>query len=213
MMDPSVSGVSLVSSVEPAFFALIAYFLGCISFGYYVVRLSTGGDIRSLGSGNAGARNAGRVLGRGAFLLTLVGDGGKGILAVALTAAMQADPLSHALSLGAVVAGHIWPVQLRFRGGKGFATAIGGIMAFNYQLGIVVLAVAGLLVLLMRRGTPAALGATVLSPAIAYALDMHALTIVTLVVVAVMILVAHRGYFRALLKPGSTPSHHDTGPT
>ena len=201
-----------MSWAEPAFFAVAAYFLGCISFGYYLVRLSTGGDIRALGSGNAGARNAGRLLGKKAFLLTLAGDGGKGILAVALTIAVHADPFSHALALAAVVAGHIWPVQLRFRGGKGFATAIGGILAFDYQLGIAVLAVAGLLVLVLRRGTPAALGATVLSPGIAYVLHLHLLAIATLAAVAIMILVAHRGYFRALFKPGRS-SHHNTGPT
>ncbi len=189
-----------MTSAEPVLLGLAAYALGCISFGYYLVRLSTGGDIRALGSGNAGARNAGRVLGKRAFLLTLAGDGGKGALAIVLAGLANAGAVSGAVVLGAVVAGHIWPAQLGFRGGKGFATAVGAIFVFDYRLAVAVLVVTLVLYAFLRRSTPAALGATLLAPGIAYALGVDTISVAAVAMIAMMILIAHRRYFRAALK-------------
>jgi glycerol-3-phosphate acyltransferase PlsY len=99
------------------------YALGCFSTGYYLVRNRTGMDIRELGSGSTGARNAGRVLGRQGFWLTMGGDMVKGGLTVWLTLALTGNYRLALLALLAVVAGHVWPAQLGFRGGKGVSTA------------------------------------------------------------------------------------------
>ena len=104
----------------------LAYLLGCFSTAYYLVRWRMGEDVRAHGSGNAGATNAWRVLGAWGFVVALAGDVGKGVLALLLAGALTGgDPWAVALAAPAVVAGHIWPVQLGFRGGEGFATALG----------------------------------------------------------------------------------------
>src|SRR5258706_2325697 len=111
-----------------------AYLLGCFTTGYYLVRWRTGQDIRELGSGNAGARNVGRLLGWIGLLVTLLGDSAKGALAVWATWRFTNDDHLAALAMLAVVAGHVWPAQLRFRGGKGVATFLGALLVFDYRL-------------------------------------------------------------------------------
>src|SRR5580698_8498322 len=96
-----------------------AYLIGCFTTGYYLVRAWTGKDIRETGSGSSGARNVGRVLGKQGFFFTVLGDFAKGALAVWLTREWTNDELCAALAVVAVVAGHLWPVQLKFHGGKG----------------------------------------------------------------------------------------------
>src|ERR1051326_144191 len=108
--------------------ALGAYGLGCFTTGYYLVRLCRGCDIRDLGSGSVGAKNVARIMGWTGFLLTVLGDVGKGAFAVWAARYFATDPIIIGLALIAVVAGHIWPVQLFFRGGKGVATLLGGLV-------------------------------------------------------------------------------------
>jgi len=105
---------------------LAGYLLGSIPFGYLIVHLATGSDVRASGSGNIGATNVNRVAGTGAGAVTLLLDVGKGFLAVWLAARLTGDSISWMAASGlAAVAGHIFPVWLRFRGGKGVATAVG----------------------------------------------------------------------------------------
>ncbi len=117
--------------------ALGAYALGCITTGYYLVRSRTGQDLRTLGSGTLGARNAGRVLGRMGFIITLLGDLLKGTVAVWAVAKFAPGSGLEGLALVAVVAGHIWPVQLRCHGGKGVATCLGALLMYDYQMLVV----------------------------------------------------------------------------
>lgn len=112
-----------------------SYLLGCAATGYYLVRWRTGQDLRTLGSGSVGARNAGRVLGTWGFLLTLLGDLSKGMMALGLAAvACPGDAAASAIAMVAVVAGHLWPLQLGFRGGKGVATALGALVLADWRL-------------------------------------------------------------------------------
>lgn len=106
-----------------------SYCLGCLNAAYYCVRASRRQDIRALGSGNGGARNAGRLFGARAFVFVLLVDAAKGIVAVVLGLWAGGASLVSGLCALAVVAGHIWPVQLGWRGGKGVATASGAIVA------------------------------------------------------------------------------------
>ena len=122
--------------VEAGRIGLGAYLLGCCTTGYYLVRLRTGQDLRELGSGSVGARNVSRVLGRFGFLITVLGDMGKGILAVWAAQHFTTDPKLVGLALLAVVTGHIWPAQLRFRGGKGVATALGALCMLDFHLAV-----------------------------------------------------------------------------
>jgi acyl phosphate:glycerol-3-phosphate acyltransferase len=117
--------------------ALAAYLLGCFTTGYYLVRLRLGQDLRDLGSGSVGARNVGRQLGWRGFLLTVLGDFGKGALAVWAAQHFTADDRLVLVAMVAVVVGHIWPAQLLFRGGKGMATSLGALLIFDHELVLV----------------------------------------------------------------------------
>jgi len=118
---------------------LLSYLLGCFSSAYYLVRWRTGQDVREHGSGNAGATNAGRVLGKWAFVAALLGDAGKGALAIFLAGWLTGGaPWAVALAAPAVILGHIWPVQMGFRGGEGFATAIGALAVLDPTLLLIV---------------------------------------------------------------------------
>ncbi len=103
---------------------ITSYFLGCFTAGYYWTRWRTGRDIRAEGSGSVGARNVGRLLGAPGFLITFLLDFAKGVLAVAGATYFKLGPESIVASVVAVVVGHNWPVQLRFRGGKGIASGL-----------------------------------------------------------------------------------------
>ena len=105
-----------------------AYLLGSISFATLLVRLATGKDIRTEGSGNAGATNVLRSHGRGLGLAVALLDAGKGAAAVALVRWLTADPLYGAAAAAAAVLGHVFPVFYGFRGGKGVATAVGAFL-------------------------------------------------------------------------------------
>lgn len=108
-----------------------AYLLGSVSFSYLIVKLKEGRDVRSVGSGNAGATNVLRASGLEAAVLTLVLDIGKGVAAVLGTRLLDAPPPVVGGAAFAVVLGHIFPAFLGFRGGKGVATAAGALGALE----------------------------------------------------------------------------------
>jgi acyl phosphate:glycerol-3-phosphate acyltransferase len=118
-----------------------AYLLGSISFSVIVVRLVRGMDVRSVGSGNAGATNAMRAAGKGVGVAVLLLDLGKGIAAVAVPRSLDAPPPVVGAAAVAVVLGHLFPVFFGFRGGKGVATsagALGALAPAAMALGILV---------------------------------------------------------------------------
>jgi glycerol-3-phosphate acyltransferase PlsY len=170
---------------------VVSYALGCVVTGYYLMRLTVGQDLRQLGSGSVGARNAARQLGRPAGLFVFALDSGKGAAAVAVAWWLSDFPAAAALAAVAVVAGHIWPVQLGFRGGKGVATALGAILVWHAWL----IPIAFVLAVLSFWGTrstrlsaiaifvplPVALAVTGAPPA----------DTVALIVVAIFIIVRH----------------------
>ena len=108
-----------------------SYLLGCFLAAYYVTRWRHGVDIRSAGSGNAGARNMARVYGLFDAGLTLVLDAAKGAVAVLAGYWLLGYDWQAALALTATIIGHIWPVQLSFHGGKGAATGLGGMLVID----------------------------------------------------------------------------------
>ncbi|HYG61360.1 MAG TPA: glycerol-3-phosphate 1-O-acyltransferase PlsY [Thermoanaerobaculia bacterium] len=106
-----------------------AYLVGSIPWSYLIVRLRQGMDIRAVGSGNVGATNVLRTAGKGAGIVALLLDAGKGVAVVLVTRALDAPAYVVCVSAVAVVLGHVFPVFLRFRGGKGVATAAGALGA------------------------------------------------------------------------------------
>jgi glycerol-3-phosphate acyltransferase PlsY len=110
----------------------IAYLLGAIPFGYLLVRWSTGADVRSSGSGNIGATNVMRTAGRGAGAGTLLLDIAKGYLAVWLAGRLTGgDTFWMSAAALAVMAGHAYPMFLRFQGGKAVASFIGAFLCLT----------------------------------------------------------------------------------
>ena len=106
-----------------------AYLIGAIPVGYVVARLRSGVDIRRAGSGNIGATNVLRTLGKGPAIATLFGDIAKGFAAVSFARAADAAPGWAAAGAVLVIVGNCWPVFLKFRGGKGVATGFGAFLA------------------------------------------------------------------------------------
>ncbi|MGA2599590.1 MAG: glycerol-3-phosphate 1-O-acyltransferase PlsY [Bryobacteraceae bacterium] len=143
----------------PALTLLAAYLIGGIPFGYIIVRLKTGRDVRSLGSGNIGATNVLRTTGRAVAVVTLLLDIAKGFCAVWLMAeASDESPVWMSAAALAVMAGHAYPVFLKFRGGKAVASFIG---AFLYLTPIPLLAVLLLFVVVVSATRFISLGSIV----------------------------------------------------
>lgn len=181
------------ADVLPALgWALGAYLLGGFATGYYWVRFRTGQDIRELGSGSIGARNVGRVLGKTGFLITLLGDFGKGALAVLAARGFSNHKLFAAVTLLFVVAGHIWPLLLGFRGGKGVATSLGALLAFDWQLALIYGGIFLLGLALMRRTVLPGLLAFLLLPLVSYWRHHDRFEAAGFATLAALVLFAHR---------------------
>jgi acyl phosphate:glycerol-3-phosphate acyltransferase len=172
--------------------AVGTYILGCFTTGYYLVRARTGRDIRRIESGNVGARNVGRLLGKSALLLTALGDVGKGILAVWATHRFTGNSVLEAIALLAVVAGHIWPAQLRFHGGKGAATSLGALLIYDPQLtaAYVICFLAGFI--LLRKITLPGLLAFIALPFCSWWLQRDGFNLTIITALSLMVLFAHR---------------------
>lgn len=169
-----------------------AYLLGCFAAGYYLVRSRIGEDIRELGSGSVGARNVGRVLGKTGFLVTVLCDFGKGGLAVWAAGHFTTDHRIVALAMVAVVAGHIWPAQLRFHGGKGMATSLGALLVYDPKLALVYcMLFLGAFVLQWRTVLPG-LFALICLPLAALFLGQDRIQVFLIGLMSGLVLLAHR---------------------
>lgn len=175
--------------------AVVAYLLGCIDSGYYLVRYRTGGDVREQGSGGTGAKNAGRVLGRNGFILVFLLDFLKAVVALLVAYALGSGRTGMAVAAIAVVIGHIAPVQLDFRGGKGGSSALGALLVLTPLVAFTSLFVAGAFYLISRKGTASGVATFALMPAFALAWRSSAPEILGVTAVTAILLVTHRSHF------------------
>ena len=148
--------------------AVFGYLLGSIPFGLLLTRLAGLGDIRQIGSGNIGATNVLRTGRKTLAALTLLLDVGKGAAAVLLAGRMGPD-MAVLAGAGAVV-GHLFPIWLRFRGGKGVATGLGVLLAAAWPAGLATCATWLVIALLFRYSSLAALASLLLAPLYAWQL-------------------------------------------
>ncbi|HEY4422594.1 MAG TPA: glycerol-3-phosphate 1-O-acyltransferase PlsY [Pyrinomonadaceae bacterium] len=178
---------------------VVAYLLGSIPFGYLIVRGKSGADIRETGSGGTGATNVSRRAGKAAGVLTLLLDAAKGCVAVLIARAVSGEDWVIAAAAIAALVGHIFPVWLGFRGGKGVATGVGIFLV----LAPIALLCAGVvfvaIVVLTRYVSLGSLTAAVLIPVLVWVLSDSQPLLVAAVVGAALIVFAHRGNIQRLV--------------
>ena len=177
------------------------YLLGSIPFGLIATRLGGAGDIRKIGSGNIGATNVLRSGRKDLAAITLLGDAGKGVVAVLLARFLTHDnALVVALAGGAAFAGHIFPVWLKFNGGKGVATFYGVLLAAAWPVGLLAAATWLAVAALFRISSLAALVAAALAAPFALATDQPYPILGLCLFMAVLIYIRHKDNIRRLLK-------------
>jgi len=140
------------------------YLLGSIPFGVIATRLGRAGDLRQIGSGSIGATNVLRTGRRDLALITLLGDGGKGAVAVLLAQWLAGSVEAAAIAGGAAFVGHLFPVWLGFRGGKGVATFFGTLIAIAWPAGLLAGATWFVMAAIFRYSSLAGLTAAALAP-------------------------------------------------
>lgn len=171
---------------------LTAYLVGAVPVGYLVARAFGVGDIRRQGSGNIGATNVMRTLGRLPGTLTLLGDIGKGYGAVAAGAAMVDSPPVIAACAVAAVVGNCWSVFLGFRGGKGVATGLGAFLRLVPWAAVAAIPVFVVVTATTRYVSLASLLAACLVPVGALALGYPTASVLACVGVAAIVVLRHR---------------------
>jgi glycerol-3-phosphate acyltransferase PlsY len=181
------------------FVVLLAYLLGSLPFAVIVSKLYGLEDPRRHGSGNPGATNVLRTGKKSAALLTLLGDASKGWLAVWLAGRLGGDTLALAMAGVAAFLGHVYPVFLKFRGGKGVATALGVLAGWSGPLALVAVAAWILTAALTRYSSLSALVAAMAAP-IAAGFLVGSIQITTAVAVMSALLIwRHRANIQRLL--------------
>ncbi len=189
----------------------ISYLLGCMSAGYYLVRLRTGRDIRQSGTGSTGARNVSRTLGKSGYAITLAADILKAVIAIKLAQILEVEPWAVMLSVLAVVAGHIWPLQLGFRGGKGVGTLMGALLVFDYRLLAVLLLVCALSFFTTRKYIISGMLAVLSLPVAAVVMKYPRPGMLGVVLLTMIILCAHRINIREVFQQGRRKANAISG--
>lgn len=184
-------------------FVVGAYLIGSVSFAVLMSKVFGLADPRTYGSGNPGATNVLRSGKKLAAALTLLGDAAKGWFAVWLAQHFVPQNMDASLLVAmvalAVFLGHLFPIFLRFRGGKGVATALGVMLALNGWLGLIVLVTWLVMVLLFRWSSLAALVAAATAPLYAWWLGMPQAYMVATLLMTLLLFWRHKGNIKNLL--------------
>ena len=182
--------------MEIVVYAVLMYLIGNFMTAYFLVKIFHKENILQKGSNNIGARNAGRLYGKTFFILTFIGDACKGILAVMIAVSLDFSTTIQLLGLGMAILGHVNPVILRFHGGKGISTFLGGILAFE-PLCIFIL-VGGFLVsyVIIRSFTLAGLVSLILIPFFFYYQNYSNQDVIISFIIVIFLLFLHRSNIR-----------------
>lgn len=194
---------------------IIAYLIGSINFSILISKKVAGFDVREKGSGNAGTTNMLRSVGKGAAAVTLILDILKGVTTIYIAilygnivsklANLQIDnSILVQISGICVILGHTFPIYFGFKGGKGVATALGILLTTNYQIGLICLVFALVLIILTKMVSVGALGAAILFPVLTLFLAkenfiVHGNYIVYSIIIAFIIIFNHRSNIKRLL--------------
>ena len=190
---------------------LVAYLLGSISFSVIISKKMAGFDVREKGSGNAGATNVLRSVGKKAAVLTLLCDCLKGVVAVlfAVIVGKIASNTDKALLVQlagiAVVIGHTFPIFFGFKGGKGVATSLGVLLVTNWQIGLICLVFALVLMALTKMVSMGSVGAAILFPVLVLFIKTNFIVtegsgyLIYSIILAVLVAFNHRSNIKRIL--------------
>lgn len=186
--------------------AIIAYLIGSISFSVIISKKMAGFDVREKGSGNAGSTNVLRTVGKKAAIITLICDILKGVVAIliALLAGKIIQGLDNALLVQLagvfVIIGHTFPIFFRFKGGKGIATSLGVLLMINWQIGLICLVFALVLIVLTRMVSVGSIAAAILFPVLVLFINQNYIVasssnwsyLIFSIIVAILVIFNHR---------------------
>jgi glycerol-3-phosphate acyltransferase PlsY len=182
--------------------AVLGYLLGSIPFGVLITRAMGLGDLRQIGSGNIGATNVLRTGNKGAAAATLLLDAAKGGVAVLIARALVGPDAAQVAGLTAFL-GHLYPVWLNFRGGKGVATFLGTLLALAWPVGLAACATWAVTAAITRISSLSALVAAALAP-VWLLLFGHRDMIVLAILLAALVFVRHKANI-ARIRAGTEP--------
>ena len=192
---------------------IVAYLLGSISFSVIISKKMAGFDVREKGSGNAGSTNVLRTVGKKAAIITLICDILKGVVAIliALLAGKIIQGLDNALLVQIagvfVILGHTFPVFFKFKGGKGIATSLGVLLIINWQIGLICLVFALILMILTRRVSIGSIAAAILFPVLVLFINQNYIVaestnwsyLIFSIIVAIFVIFNHRSNIKRIL--------------
>ena len=190
-----MNGMAALTWTGAGLSALIGYGLGSIPFGLLISLAAGLGDVRKIGSGNIGATNVLRTGKKWAAALTLLLDGGKGAAAVQIAGWLFGPSGAMVAGLAAAF-GHIFPVWLKFKGGKGVATFIGVLLAIYWPVGLLVIATWLSMAFLLKYSSLSALVAAALAPAYMIAFGELTFAVFALILTIVIFITHHENIFR-----------------
>ncbi len=195
--------------VESAIIAIVAYLIGSINFSVILSKKMAGFDVREKGSGNAGTTNMLRSVGKKAAAITLVCDILKGVVAILIAMIMNKifkdsnGALLVQIAGVAVILGHTFPIFFKFKGGKGVATSLGVLIMSNWQIGLICLVFALILIILTQMVSVGSIAAAILYPVLTLFIPQNYIIpgnyIIYSVVLAVIIVFNHRENVKRLL--------------
>ena len=178
---------------------IVAYLIGCIPFAVVVSKAFGLDDPRSFGSGNPGATNVLRTGNKLAALLTLLGDAAKGAIAIGVAAALGVpSDLFGWIGLIAFL-GHVFPITLGFKGGKGVSTSAGVLLALYWPLGLATLGTWLFMAFTFRYSSLSAITAALMAPVFAVAMGLPTSVVVPVTIMATILLIKHAGNLRRLM--------------
>ncbi len=179
---------------------ITSYAVGCLNTPYYLVRFRTGKDLRELGSGNLGGRNAARVLGKWGFILIFILDHARGALVLLIATYIDLGIIGLLLSLHAVLLGHLYPIQLDFRGGKGILVGGGILIILNYKILLFICLLFVIPFAITRSFTFSGLLSIATAPIQAFLFQMDDLLVLGILSGTLIIWFAHRENIREIIR-------------
>ena len=181
---------------------IFAYLIGSIPTGYIIVKLFTGKDIRTIGSGSTGATNVKRVMGKNWFFVVMILDALKGALPVILaslfTTTLKDIGLLPVLTAIFVILGHSKSIFLKFSGGKSVASGVGTLLALNWQAGLLVAGVWGLVTWISKYVSLGSIVALALAPVLMWILNAPIAYIIYSLIAAIYVIYLHRENIKRL---------------